>query len=265
LLNLNCRFYFRPPYYSGGVKMEYRVIIADDDEPICKLLCDMLGSFEGFSIIGQVSSGLELLDIIKIKDPNVVFLDIKMTVLDSISITKQLKKDSPDLYVIFISSYTNYAAESFYLDAVDYLVKPITRERLRLAIAKLKRYKNLQPTAKRIKKSMGFRLRKLCINNGHGLVIIDQEQIVFIEKIGKKCFIHTRKEIFETNESLSNIQTQLNLNFFRCHKSFIINIEEVKKVMPYGDRTYEIIFNDYQGKATMRRKKFEEFCLIMKS
>ncbi|MDQ0287551.1 DNA-binding LytR/AlgR family response regulator [Desulfofundulus luciae] len=251
-----------------------KIVIADDDEPICNLLSDILGTFEGVAVVGKASNGRNLLKLVKDTGPDAVFLDIQMPGLDGLSAVHQLQRQHPGVFIVFITAYPQYAAEAFNLDAVDYLIKPLNRERIGRTLDKLKRFKEMRtaggkdhrpyPGPGGSSKSGPDCRTKLTIKSGHGIIVIDTDSIFFVEKVGKKCVIHTDSGLYETSEGLSLLEGRLDpARFFRCHKSFIINIDRVEKVLPYADRAYEVTFRNYPARVTMRREKFEAFCLMI--
>ena len=98
----------------------------------------------------------------------------------------------------------------------------------------------------------------------HGIVVIDPSSIYFIEKSGNKCVVHTTRDQYDIVESLTALEKRLNPSaFFRCHKSFIINIRLIDKIVPYADRAYEVHYYNYPHKVTMRRDKFEQLCTLL--
>jgi DNA-binding LytR/AlgR family response regulator len=244
-----------------------RVAVADDDEPVCNLISDILNTFDEVNVVGKANSGKNLLELVKKTCPDAVFVDVCMPELDGLSVVHQLQKDHPDLYIIFITAHTQYAAEAYNLNAIDYIVKPVSRGRISRTLAKVRQFKELQHSyAPTEKENIPGNRKKFSLKIGHGLIVIDIESIYFIEKTGKKCIVHTTYGCYESTEKLISIEQKLDVNrFFRCHKSFIINTDKVEKVTPYADRAYEVTFKNYPHKVTMRRDKFEEFCLMIKS
>ena len=124
-----------------GSKTSLRVIVADDDEPICNLLCTLLETFEGVTVVGKAGTGEEMLTLVRESLPDIVFVDVKMPDLDGLSATHQLQQGLSGVLVVFVSAHPEYARDAFNLDAVDYVVKPVTRERLGRALAKAIRFK----------------------------------------------------------------------------------------------------------------------------
>ena len=251
-----------------------KIIIADDDEPICNFLSNILCTFEGVAVAGKANDGSKLLEMVKDTGPDAVFLDIQMPGLDGLSAVPLMQRQHPGVFIVFITAHARYAAEAFDLDAVDYLIKPLNRERIGRALEKLMRYKAMQTAGGKSfrspagsgggSKTTPDSHNRLIVKNGHGMIIINADSIIFIEKAGKKCVIHTDSGLHETPEQLLCIEQRLDPDwFFRCHKSYIININYVEKVLPYADRAYELTFHNYPAKVTMRREKFEEFCLMI--
>ncbi|MEW6192700.1 MAG: LytTR family DNA-binding domain-containing protein [Bacillota bacterium] len=261
-----------------GSKISLKAIAADDDEPTCNLLSSLLETFEEVTVVGKAGTGKEMLDLVRESLPDIVFVDVKMPDLDGLSAVHRLQQEHPGVFVVFVSAHAHYAAEAFNLDAVDYLVKPVSRERLSRALAKGKRFKEMQSAAGNETASSGRVAggvegngadyhNKLFVKSGHGMVVIETEKILFIEKTGRKCVIHTGGDRYETTERLASLEQKLDpARFFRCHKSFIINVNRVEKILPIPrvDRAYEVTFHNYPQKAAMRRDKFKEFCRIIK-
>jgi DNA-binding LytR/AlgR family response regulator len=252
-----------------------KVVVADDDELTCNLLGDLLSSFEGFSLIGKAGTGTDMLDLVRKTDPDVVLVDVQMPELDGLCAVYRLQEERPGIFIIFVTGHPKYAADAFNLNAGDYLVKPVDRERLSRALSKVKRLKKLEAIcpggegsgqdelAAGIKNGIPQR-DKLIFKIDGSLVIIDAESIFFVEGAGKKSVLHTNSSCFEICEQLSAVEKKLDpVMFFRCHKSYIINVQRVDKVIPYTTRSYDVIFREYPRKAAMRRDKFKEFCRII--
>ncbi len=242
-----------------------RALIADDDVAICHLLSVLLESFENVTVVGTVHSGLELLKLVQSSTPDVVFLDVQMPDLNGLSTVCHIQKNHPDVVIVLVTAHAEYAATAFNLNVCDYLVKPIDRDRIKQTLDKVRKFRTIASGKTQYRQNP----RKLVVRSGHGVTVINTETILFIEKLGRRCIIHTTEGRYETPEQLTLLQERLDpSSFFRCHKSFIINVNSVEKVLPYADRAYEVIFHNYSnypGKVTMRREKFEAFCRLIES
>ncbi|MEW6448326.1 MAG: LytTR family DNA-binding domain-containing protein [Bacillota bacterium] len=275
-----------------GSKTSLRVIVADDDEPICNLLCTLLETFEGVTVVGKAGTGEEMLTLVRESLPDIVFVDVKLPDLDGLSAVYRLQQEHPGVSVVFVSAHYEYARDSYDLDAADYVVKPVTRERLGRALTKAMRFKKalsvdrgeavIPPAGPDAAGKSAPEHQKLVLKYGHGRLVIETKEIIFIEKQDKKCVIHTGSGLYETAETLSEIEKKLDPAWFlRCHKSFIINVRQVEKVIPLrvpvreikrepprkSDGIYEVSFRNYtpknNAKVTMRRDKYKEFCRLL--
>src|SRR5688572_8871452 len=116
--------------------MKLRCLLIDDEPPALKILASYISNINGLEIVAQCKNAIEALDILHQKTVDVIFLDIKMP---KILGTEFLKNLSHPPKVIFVTAYRDYAVEGYELDAVDYLVKPVSFERFLKAITKIKR------------------------------------------------------------------------------------------------------------------------------
>jgi len=116
--------------------MKLRCLLIDDEPPALKILASYISNINGLEIVAQCKNAIEALDILHQKTVDVIFLDIKMP---KILGTEFLKNLSHPPKVIFVTAYRDYAVEGYELDAVDYLVKPVSFERFFKAITKLNR------------------------------------------------------------------------------------------------------------------------------
>ncbi|MEW5762742.1 MAG: response regulator [Bacillota bacterium] len=165
------------------------VVIADDDEPICNLLSDMLSTFEGVAVVGRAGTGENLLELVKETVPDAVFVDIEMPALDGLSAVYRLQRHHPGVLIVFVTAHPHYAPEAFDLDAADYLIKPLTRERVARTLERLMRLKEMRAAAGGTHRSPlqpGGSLKtppdnhtKLVVKRGHGIIIIDTASIFF--------------------------------------------------------------------------------------
>lgn len=248
--------------------MTIRAVIGDTDWPIRNMTKKYIGSFKEFEVVGEASDGESLVKICRKVSPDALFLDIDMPGLDCLSAVRRLQREMPSLLVILVSANAHYAAEAFNMDAVDFLVKPFTRERIGKSLNKISRLRKLAAegsgTAAPEVGCPSNLNRQILVKHGHGILIIEKNSIFFVEKLGRKSIVHTTRGNYEISAPLVTFEEILpRPMFFRCHKGYIINIQMVEKIVPYADRAYEISFYDYSRKVPMRREKFEEFCLMI--
>lgn len=230
-----------------------KVIIVEDDDIIRNDLIRLSESLDRVEIVASFNDGTTLLQSFNDYSPDAVFLDIKMQNSDGLTIAAVLRELSPEIFLVFVTAHTEYAVTAYQLDAVDYLVKPITKEAVERAvnrILKRKRYKHIYSGPEPI----------LMVKNKHEIYLIHTDEIIYMEKLLRKTRIHTSHSEYETSETLGSLAGKLPDNFFRCHKSFVININKINKIYPIADRTYGVSFHNYGREVIIGRKGFECLC-----
>ena len=221
--------------YKTNIPSMYRCLIADDNIIERDLLFMHLSSIEKIKVVAICNSGEEALKYLKESTVDIVFSDIDMPGITGIGLLKELKQHP---VFIFVSSYTEYAAESYNLDAIDYIVKPATIERVQKSIEKAIEYieiknrvhmdtdrlatgQEFQEIGSHISTDGFFFIRE---NNNYTKLNI--QEITFIESMGDFSRIHTiGQKKFVVLVSLKNIEKQLSQKVFkRVHRQYIINI-----------------------------------------
>ena len=233
------------------------VAIVDDEPAIRQLIQSHLETIPDVKVIASISTGGELLDFMKNNKLTAVFLDIEMADMDGLITARRIKKEYPDVLIVFVTAHSKYAAESYQVDAVDYLIKPVTKKSITKAINKIREFLSLHSNSNSTS-TKNTEKERILIKNNHEIYFLNINEIVYIEKEYKKAVIHTLRDIYPTTDSLLGLEDKLGNSFFRCHKSFIINIDKIEKIAPISDRVYEISFDNHPQKVSMRRKKFEE-------
>lgn len=226
-------------------------MVAEDEDTIRNGIVNLLQNFSDVQVVGSYARGEELLEAFKDANPTAVFLDIMMDDIDGLQLAEKLQQIDPQVLIVFISGYAEYAATAYQLDAVDYLIKPVTRETIGRTLNRIE---------KRLRLSHSMAKDIICVRNRHELYFIHRDQIIYIEKQLRKSIIHTTNHQYETSESLGSLEAKLPHYFFRCHKSFVININKIEKIYPIADRTYAVLFYECKEYVYMGRKSFEILC-----
>ncbi|MBM7865762.1 response regulator [Heliobacterium gestii] len=214
--------------------MPIRVAIAEDEQIVCDHLAAIVSAQEGFEVIATCGNGDELLGIVQTSAPQIVLLDIEMPGKDGFEVAQELSKQNPDIALIFVTGHTNFSVEAFEVKAFDYVLKPFTEDRV---ISSLKRVGKIVTA---LKTKADDDKSRLTIKNGGKTVVIDVNTITFIEKLKdvKRLVFNTDMERHELRQTLEEVLSLLPSQFFRCHKSFIINLDRVEAVRPNGVNSY---------------------------
>ncbi len=205
--------------------MNLRCLLIDDEPPALKVLTSHISNISGLEIVAQCKNALEALDVLQQKTVDVIFLDIKMP---KILGTDFLKNLSHPPKVIFVTAYREYAVEGYDLDAVDYLVKPVSFERFVKAVTKVNRLmgqENISPVNDYKPNSDAFVYLKVDKN----MQKVFLKDIVYIEswKDYVKVFLTTGKSLL-VKQSITSMENLLSdYKFLRVHRSYIVAFDKI--------------------------------------
>jgi two-component system LytT family response regulator len=232
--------------------MTMRILIADGNAASRKLLKQMVKYMPNYQIIGEAVNGEDLINKVVMEKPDVALVDINMPLLDGMKAVKSCKKIVPSLQVIFITSNDKYALEAFGVQAIDYIIKPIDRNRLIAALERASAFQNrtvsIEPSP--IKKD-------LMIKQNNQYFFIPLDDIIFIKKADRKSVIYTMSEKIEFNEALTNLEEILDSRFVSSHRSYIINLQYLYKIEVSG-QAYVAHFKNYKDTAKVSKTKLAE-------
>lgn len=197
----------------------------DDEPPALKVLASHISNINGLEILGQCRNAIEALDILHTKTVDVIFLDIKMP---KILGTEFLKNLSNPPRVIFVTAYRDYAVEGYELDAVDFLIKPVSFERFLKAITKLKRTMGQETVMHNVDyKPNPEAFVYLKVDKQMQKVIINE--IVYIEswKDYVRVFLTTGKTLLvkQPISALENLFSEY--KFLRIHRSYMVSVNKI--------------------------------------
>ncbi len=217
--------------------MNIRIVVADDEPSTAKYLKNVIDEIQGANVVKVVNNGKDAIRCVDEYKPDAVFLDINMPDMSGVDVARYLKRKYPDISIVFVSGYSEYALEAYELSACDYIMKPFKGERIQKTIHRLKE-KELAtiPSGKQ-------KERELLIETVQKKVFIKLSEILFLESKRPKILIKTVCNEFLTRGDLQTFENMLSQDgFFRSHKGYIVNLDYVKEILPSG-RTYEIVLN----------------------
>jgi two-component system, LytTR family, response regulator len=205
--------------------MKLRCLLIDDEPPALKILASYISNINGLEIVGQCKNALEALDVLNQHTVDVIFLDIKMP---KILGTEFLKNLSHPPKVIFVTAYRDYAVEGYELDAVDYLVKPVSFERFFKAITKLNRMMGKETISVSVDyKSNPEAFVYLKVDKDMKKIFVND--IVYIEswKDYVKIFLANGKNLIvkQTITAMENLLSEH--KFMRVHRSYMVSLNKI--------------------------------------
>jgi two-component system LytT family response regulator/two-component system response regulator LytT len=232
-------------------------IVVDDEQLAREELTFLLKDFPEVDVIATSSNGMEACDLIHKLEPELVFLDIQMPGLDGIAAVNRLRTtDSPLPQFIFVTAYDQYAVEAFRLEALDYLLKPVDRGRLAESIDRARRAvlerKNVAAAAGATlgagaaAKPVGAPRTKLLVRANSRNFIVDASEVVYATiDDGLITLVTTNLEGHSNYRTIEDLQANLDREmFWRVHRSYLVNINRIKEVVPWFKSSYQLRMDD---------------------
>lgn len=246
--------------------MDIKVLIVDDEKGMRTIIRKILEKADGFEVVGDTDNGNEAISIFKEHHPEVVFLDVEMPGCSGIECAKKIADIDPKTIIIFATAHQQYMSDAFQVYAFDYLIKPFKIERVMQTLDRIKKL-NKPNYGDGIDKIIKYEkgLDKLMIKNKEGISFVDTKEIILVQREESSTVIYTKTDSFTTSISLSEIEEKLDpAQFFRSHKSYIINLSLITKIYPYGRWTYVLKLKNTEKDALLTHEKYEEIKRIFK-
>ena len=238
-----------------------KTIIADDEKHARERLRELLESFGLFHIIGEASTGQEALEMMILHKPDVAFLDINMPGISVFNSISSLNK--PPL-IVFQTAYSEYAAEAFDVNALDYLMKPFSIERLDRTVQKIKETLTYKQQASVKKETEQTRIERIGVRDRGAIQFIPIKDIQKILVEDGLCFIYTHEKRHVSDKSLKYFEEKLcEQGFFRTSRAHLVNLDCIKSIHPMFQGSYVIELKDKsrvdlsRRQARVLRKKME--------
>lgn len=237
-----------------------KVILVEDDIGIRTLLRKIIEQNESFEVVGESDNLADAITLFNKTKPEVVFLDIEINGSSGMDCAKIIADLEPKTKIVFATAHTEYRSDAFEVYAFDYLVKPFLVERVKQTLDRIKTLMNVTINSeldKIVKYEKG--LDKLLVKGKESMSFIDIKDIILIQRENSSTVIYTKEDSFTTTARISEIESKLDDDqFLRSHKSYLINISQIKKIEPYGRWTYIVTFKDLKKDALITAEKFEE-------
>ncbi len=240
--------------------MSKRVMIADDDMGMRLVLKKAVEKSGGFEIIGEAEDGAAALRLFEDLRPEVVFLDVEMPGMTGVECAKRIADIDPRTIIVFATAHQQYMPEAFEVYAFDYLVKPFRIHRLEQTLERIKRTEDQKPDVYEKEQTRSLKApKKLMIKGKEGINVVDMEEIILIQREDRTTAIYTINDRYTTSDGLSELESKLDGSIFlRGHKSYIININYISKIYPYGRWTYIVKLRGTEKDALLTREGYEK-------
>ncbi len=239
---------------SGRATATISTVIVDDEQLASEELLYLLKDFPDVEVAATGTNGFEAYDLIEKLEPDLVFLDVQVPGMDGLTVIRKLReKDIPLPYFILATAYDQYAIEAFTLEAMDYLLKPIEKDRLAVTIERARRAISekaakaapLEPPATGPGRA-GLQRTKLLVKSNNRNFIVDASDVIYATiDDGLITIVAATLEGQSNYRTIEELQSNLDPDvFWRVHRSFLVNINRIKEVIPWFKSSYQLRMDD---------------------
>ena len=222
-----------------------RVLVVDDEPLARRVLMDGLTSVKDVQVVGEADSGETALRQIGHLQPDLVLLDIQMPVMDGFEVIRRLQGPLP--VIVFVTAYSEYALGAFEVGAVDYLLKPVSEERLRTAVDRARRaQRRPRESALRVERTLaalgGREIRpvaKVVARRGLDYYLLDLDDVYALQADGEIVWILTARRKYRAVHSLGRLEDRLRgTQFQRVHRSVLVNTNRIRRMSALSSRRW---------------------------
>jgi two-component system LytT family response regulator len=223
-----------------------RAIIVDDEELSRAVLRELIAPHADIEIVAECANGFEAVKAVNELHPDLVFLDIQMPKLDGFEVLDLIGTDH---VVIFVTAYDQYALRAFEVHAVDYLLKPFGAERFEAALTRarqrMEQHQPVPPDLATAARAPGQHADRIVLRDGSDVHIIPISKLDYAEAQDDYVALASEGKKRLKQQTISSLKQSLDpTRFLRIHRSYILNLDRLKKLEPYGKDTHVAILTD---------------------
>jgi two-component system LytT family response regulator len=213
-----------------------RTLVVDDEELARQVLRELLGAHPEIEVVAECRNGLEAVKAVSEHKPDLLFLDVQMPKLTGFDVLELIGSETP---VIFVTAYDEYAMKAFDVHAVDYLLKPVGKDRLAAALERVKtRSREKPPVAAELSlaaRPAGQFAERLVVKDGTRVTLIPVAKLDFAEAQDDYVALASEGRKHLKQQTIASLEAALNpKQFVRIHRSYLVNLERVTRIEPYG-------------------------------
>jgi two-component system, LytTR family, response regulator LytT len=229
-------------------------LVVDDESLARDELAYLLKDFDDIEIIGAPTNGIEAVDAIIELEPDLVFLDVQMPGLDGFGVIRELRARGAEMpHFVLATAYDQYAVEAFRVQALDYLLKPVNKDRLAESVARARRIleekQELEAKTDQAPAKPAIQRTKLLVRANHKNLIVDAQDMIYATiDDGLITVVTSTLEGHSNYRTIEELQSNLDPNlFWRVHRSFLVNINKIREVIPWFKSSFQLKMDDKKG------------------
>lgn len=237
-----------------------RILIADDDPGMRTVMRKLAEKAEGYTLVGEAEDGNQLLELYEETRPDVVLMDVEMPGMTGIECAKVIQDRNPRTIMVFATAHEQYMRSAFEVYAFDYLVKPFRTERALNTLSLIRdRLSTRTAAPEPVRAPQSAASGRLMLKHREGLSFIDIPSILLIQREERSSVLYLADGArYVTSDSLGELAERLPESmFFRCHKSYIVNLNHIDSIAPYGRWTYIVKLRGTDRDALITHERFE--------
>ncbi|NEU60546.1 LytTR family DNA-binding domain-containing protein [Paenibacillus sp. ALJ109b] len=268
-----------------------RALIVEDEIPASEELNYLIQEHSQIEVVDCLEDGLDVLKFLQEQEVDVIFLDINIPSLDGMMLAHHIGKFASKPYIVFTTAYKEHAAEAFELEAFDYILKPYDEKRIAAMLHKLETaFKRDHEQEERergsddgpvhntaqtndewsasnmqARESNAQTGRRINLLRNDNIIVTDTADIYYAEAQEKVTKVYTKNGEFTMPVSISDFHGRLpQETFFRCHRSYVVNLSQIREIVPWFNNTYLLRLRDLEAEVPVSRGKVKEFRQLMR-
>ena len=232
--------------------MKHRCVVVDDEKPARDRVKRLLAAHPDFELAGEAADADEAVRLIDETTPDLCFLDVQMPEGSGFDV---LERTSHVPHVIFVTAHARYAVPAFEVRSIDYLLKPVGRQRFAEALERARERLDGAGSARRILDELDALRRlvgrgpagdpprpdRVSVRRGSGILLLDLDEIVWFEAEDTLVFARTAAGRFLVERTLAELEQQFEGQFFRAHRSRLVNLGRIAEIRPADAGTWTIV------------------------
>lgn len=231
-------------------------LLADDEQLALDELQYLLRDYPEIEVVGVANNGLKALELAEDLEPDLMFLDVQMPGLDGMSVIRRIRDAEGHIpYFILATAYDQYAVEAFQLEALDYVLKPIEKDRLAQAVGRAQKFlaerarqadaATPAPFPLEAAKPLLQRTKVLVRSQGRNLIVDAQDIVYATIDDGLITVVASGIEGMSNYRTIEELQSNLDPDtFWRVHRSYLVNINRIKEVIPWFKSSFQLRMDD---------------------
>ncbi|CAM4466750.1 LytR/AlgR family response regulator transcription factor [Paenibacillus xylanexedens] len=264
-----------------------RALIVEDEILASEELNYLIQEHSQIEVVDRLEDGLDVLKFLQEQEVDVIFLDINIPSLDGMMLAHHIGKFATKPYIVFTTAYKEHAAEAFELEAFDYILKPYDEKRIAAMLQKLELAfkRDHAPVEQHVEDGPATTAdgsaahgelvrerdtnshtdRRINLLRNDNIIVTDTADIYYAEAQEKVTKVYTKNGEFTMPVSISDFHSRLPQDtFFRCHRSYVVNLSQIREIVPWFNNTYLLRLRDLEAEVPVSRGKAKEFRQLMR-